>query len=369
MNKIILYATLFLLPVTSCDNNISLPQEDIEPHTVLVYMIATNSLSVYAQDDIEEMIEGVAMANSPGSHLLLYEATYNDAPSLYEIATINGTTKKHLIKKYSSDIRSTEIKRMSEVIADMQSYAPADKYGLVLWSHATGWLRTLEKDYTTTRPLDFGDDYGHTMSITDLANAIPDNTFDFIYADACYMGCVEIAYQLRNKTRYYISSPTETLAWGMPYEKNIPCFFESNINLVQACQNTHDYYATQGSYSTISLVDCSMMEEIANLCRQIHSTSDTQVVPGNIQCYNRNSRHVFYDFLQYTTILASPQQAKELYEMTNKTVIYKAATPKFGDITIDAENYSGLSTYIPGTASTVNEKYYKTLDWYNKIYN
>ena len=99
MNKIILYATLLLLPVTSCDNNISLPQEDIEPHTVLVYMIATNSLSVYAQDDIEEMIEGVAIANSPGSHLLLYEATYNDAPSLYEIATINGTTKKHLIKK------------------------------------------------------------------------------------------------------------------------------------------------------------------------------------------------------------------------------------------------------------------------------
>jgi hypothetical protein len=48
-------------------------------------------------------------------------------------------------------------------------------------------------------------------------------------------------------------------------------------------------------------------------------------------------------------------------EALDKAVIYKAATPKFFEISID--NYSGVSTYIPVPYNTVLADKYKTLKW------
>ncbi|OJX88031.1 MAG: hypothetical protein BGP01_07010 [Paludibacter sp. 47-17] len=42
--------------------------------------------------------------------------------------------------------------------------------------------------------------------------------FDFILFDACLMGVVETAYELRNNTNYILSPSTETIADGFPYD-------------------------------------------------------------------------------------------------------------------------------------------------------
>lgn len=369
----ILFAISAALFAVSCNNEIpGTGNTKTVSRTVLVYMIATNSLSVYSNEDITEMMNGMSQIPTNGGSLLLYEVSYDVPPTLYSITCNNDKYVKQVIKTYSSDVRSTTSARMSEVVNDTRNLAPANSYGLILWSHADGWVKTLEREeisWNTFRPLDFGIDYGDKMPITELAKALPDNMFDFIYADACYMGCIEIAYQLRNKTQFYISSPTETMATGMPYDENIPCFFEETANLTKACQNTYDYYASRGSYATISLVDCSKLEPIAELCNQIHNkTNETVPTTSGLQYYNRNSKPIFFDFLQYTKSLATEQETKELYELTNNAIIYKAATSKFVSLTIDPDNYSGLSTYILGT-SPINEQYYTTLDWYNMVYN
>ena len=372
----ILIGTIMLFAAASCSDNNEPPIEpDGTSRTVLVYMVATNSLSDNAADDIEEMMQGMAAVDGEGCHLLVYETNYDAEPTLYEITSVNGAGMMTPIKTYSSDINSATVERMSEVISDIRTLAPAESYGLILWSHATGWVRTLESasklsGQTVVNPADFADDNGQQMSITDLAEAIPDGVFNFIYADACYMGSIEIAYQLRDKADYYIASPTETLSLGMPYDENIPCFFEETPDLVGACQNMYDYYASRASYATIALIDCSMLEQVADLCQQIHATTSVESVDTDqLQCYNRASRHTYFDFLQYTSLLASEQQATELYQLTSQLVPYKAATSKFLSIDIDPDNYSGLSTYVLGTASIANEQYYTTLDWYNRVLN
>lgn len=369
----ILIGTIMLFAAASCSDNNEPPIEpDGTSRTVLVYMVATNSLSDNAADDIEEMMQGMAAVDGEGCHLLVYETNYDAEPTLYEITSVNGVGMMTPIKTYSSDINSATVERMSEVISDIRTLAPAESYGLILWSHATGWVRVLEsasKSSGTVRPADFADDNGQWMTISDLARAIPDGLFDFIYADACYMGCIEIAYQLRDKANYYIASPTETLSPGMPYDENIPCFFKETADLVAACQNTYNYYASRASSATIALIDCSKLEQAADLCHQIHTTTSvTEVNTSELQCYNRASRSTYFDFFQYTSLLASPQQATELYNITNQLVPYKAATAKFLTINIDPDHYSGLSTYIMGTASDFNEQYYTTLDWYKRIY-
>ena len=50
------------------------------------------------------------------------------------------------------------------------------------------------------------------MEIDDLAKGLPDDLFDFILFDACYMASVECTYELRNKAEYILASPTETMA-------------------------------------------------------------------------------------------------------------------------------------------------------------
>ena len=372
----ILIGTIMLLAAASCSDNNEPPIEpDGTSRTVLVYMVATNSLSDNAADDIEEMMQGMAAVDGKDCHLLVYVTNYDIEPTLYEISSSNGRSLMTPIKTYSANVSSVTIDRMSEVIADARTLAPAESYGLILWSHATGWVRALESasklsGQTVVNPADFADDNGQQMSITDLAEAIPDGVFNFIYADACYMGSIEIAYQLRDKADYYIASPTETLSLGMPYDENIPCFFEETPDLVGACQNMYDYYASRASYATIALIDCSMLEQVADLCQQIHATTSVESVDTDqLQCYNRASRHTYFDFLQYTSLLASEQQATELYQLTSQLVPYKAATSKFMSIDIDPDNYSGLSTYVLGTASIANEQYYTTLDWYNRVLN
>ena len=55
------------------------------------------------------------------------------------------------------------------------------------------------------------------IDITDLAEAIPMN-MDYIIFDACFMGGVEVAYELMEKCDKMVFSQTEILADGMDYK-------------------------------------------------------------------------------------------------------------------------------------------------------
>ena len=355
--------------------------------TVLVYMIASNSLGInnYDAKDIKEMETGVSKYTKNDCRLLVYYVPYNADPYLFEIVKNKNQVSRKIKKTYSRDIKSTTSQRMGEVINDLAKLAPADDYGLVLWSHSDGWARSLGQGrsrnhmiqsaansgaYFLTR--DFGEDSGSTMPVDELADVIPAGMFSFIYTDACYMGSIEIAYQLRNKTKYFIGSCALLPADGMPYDKNIPHFFEDEPNLTNACIETFDYYNNQsGAYrtNTISLIDCTKLNELAIICRRIHD-NEKSVDISSIQPYTYDiPQNIYFDFKQYTSQISSPELIPEFENIIKEVVLYKAATPYiFGTLAIDPQKFSGVSTYILGRGNTLNENYYKTLDWYNDVY-
>lgn len=355
--------------------------------TVLVYMIASNSLGInnYDAKDIKEMETGMSKYTKNDCRLLVYYVPYNADPYLFEIVKNKNQVSRKIKKTYSRDIKSTTSQRMGEVINDLAKLAPADDYGLVLWSHSDGWARSLGQGrsrnhmiqsaansgtYFLTR--DFGEDSGSTMPVDELADVIPAGMFSFIYTDACYMGSIEIAYQLRNKTKYFIGSCALLPADGMPYDKNIPHFFEDEPNLTNACIETFDYYNNQsGAYrtNTISLIDCTKLNELAVICRRIHD-NEKSVDISSIQPYTYDiPQNIYFDFKQYTSQISSPELIPEFENIIKDVVLYKASTPYiFGTLAIDPQKFSGVSTYILGRGNTLNENYYKTLDWYNDVY-
>ena len=56
---------------------------------------------------------------------------------------------------------------MEEVLKDMQKIAPSDSYGLILGSHASGWMKG-----NSVQSKAFGDDDGYNINIPDLADVL-----------------------------------------------------------------------------------------------------------------------------------------------------------------------------------------------------
>ena len=191
------YITLCLILFVSCSKDAA---DDAPPHrTIIVYMAADNDLSEDAWVNISEMQSGF---NGKGVNLLVFIDPVDDAPHILQIE--RGSSKK--VKTYP-EFNSADAGQMRQVLNDIIGMYPAESYGLVLWSHGTSWLpagRQLKS---------FGEDNGQQMNIDALAYALPVR-FDFILMDACLMGSVEAAYELRNKTDFIIASPTEIIYMG-----------------------------------------------------------------------------------------------------------------------------------------------------------
>ena len=137
--------TLFIilcLGFTSCSEN-----ETPEPRTtrtILVYMMANNSLNSFASKNIESMIEGATSKNLNGGNLIVYYAPAGSPPELLRIKEENGVVKKIHLKDYEKQ-NSADPDVMRSVISEVVSQYPADSYGLVLWSHGENLNSSIEE--------------------------------------------------------------------------------------------------------------------------------------------------------------------------------------------------------------------------------
>lgn len=367
----LLFALWAILALCSSCNNEKDEPEVIAKRTVVVYMVATNSMSGQDNTDIAEMKAALSNYYRGDCRLILYRVSYNQAPQLLELSCKNDMVSTVTLKTYGDEPSASVTKqRFSEVMADVKAFAPSVDYGLVLWSHAAGWANSLPKS-VGVRPRYFGIDYNETMPIDSLAEAIPADMFSFIYADACYMGGIEVAYQLRNKTSYFVGSPAEIPYDGMPYDVTIPLFFEDNVSLPKICDKVYEYYRNTTSGVALSIVDCAKLDALAAVCRDIHSTAKELESVADLQYYNRapiTSVRLFYDFGQYTRMISDDDSLVEKFKVAlDDAVIYKISTPTVFGITINADTFSGLSTSIYGTNSADNDAYYEKLDWYRDV--
>ena len=133
--------TALLLPA-SCKDYEPVPYETtVLPgtpfkRTVLVYMAAQNSLITYSRDDSAEMADGMKYLHDKERVLMFLDD--NRVPRLYELR--KGLKRPRLLRKWETDINSADTAQLTSMLRFMQEFSPSDSYGLVLWSHASGWL-------------------------------------------------------------------------------------------------------------------------------------------------------------------------------------------------------------------------------------
>ncbi len=376
MMKKLMILLLGLLLLNACGSD----EPDTPPtparRTILVYMVATNSLGNNQRDlqDLDEMDQAVAAGALNGCRLLVYRVgPESQHPTLFEIKQDkHGKAVHSELEAYDPAAgASLTPSRMRQVIGDMKTDAPASEYGLVLWSHGTGWAQSITtRDGAPRRQ--FGDDNGVHMSLTELAEGLPTGTFEWIYADVCYMGCVEVAYELRDHCKRLAAYPTEIPAKGMPYDQTLPMLCQATADLSGACRATYDYYnalTDQNRTFTAAVVDCTQLNALADVCNRIQANAVPLATTSGMQYYNINSSRFLYDFLQYYQTICPDSLRDELEDVYNKVVLYKVATPTiFNRVLIDPNHFSGLSTYIMGTSPGVNEDYYQELAWTKAVF-
>lgn len=358
---------------------------DSPKQAILLYAVASNNLYFNLKADKAEILKAAKKMDLSDVSFYLYQVTPAGNPELYELRSVNpDSVDFNKIKDYSRDLYSTDPSRITEVIGDVKDRANAESYGLILWSHGKGWTPSFSTHPASSAKKEgvaysFGSDndpnkdssYYDEIDIDELADALPDSGFNYIWFDACYMSGIETIYQLRKKCNYFVGYATEVYAPGMPYDLTIPYLLKPKPDLQGAAEAFFNDY--RSSAATVAVVDMSKIEGVADYCARAYSEAETPDY-WILQDYARKPLGPFYDFGQYTRLMAqtshenAPEQ--EFESAMSEFVIYKAATERdFSGHQIMPENFSGISCHLfDKNDDSAQTTYYKTLDWYKRVY-
>ena len=354
--------------LVSCEKN------DVEPQktrTLMVYLAGDNNLSGHMQKNISSMMS--AWKKSYNANIVIYFDAPNAAPELYTFRFKGKEVEKQVLKTYE-EMDSADPEVLKKILNEMQDLYPSDSYGLILGSHASGWIpsggfgrsnRMLYAEPVLTRS--FGTDYTgpSQMDTRDMAKAIPFNkeNLEFILFDACLMSSIEVLYDLRDKAKYVIASPAELPAPGFPYNRVMPYFWgkgkDLEKDLVKVCDEFWDYYNTYNAtnrFGTIALIKMDGMEHLFDLTREILQGKKDYVADiyqKAVYCYpmvEYSKYDRFFDLGEYMKYMTEGREGlyKEYRDfLDNQVVIYKNVTNPFYYISIPEEKFSGIATYIP----------------------
>lgn len=352
---------------------------------LLYYAAGFNNLSGYISEDISQLCSGYLPSQLPNDAVLLifshlYSSPYNfkvpSSPVLERVyRDMYGSVVRDTLLTFPAGTLAASANTLREVLEYVKENFDSREYGMIFSSHATGWLPAVRKEEVespSASPLSVGNEYGpdlktYEMDITDFAEALPMN-LDFILFDACFMGGIEVAYELKDKCRKIAFSQAEVLADGFDYTTMTEYLLKPAVpDLYGVCKAYYEHYASMsGEYqsATVSLVDCGKLFWLAYRCKDIfesHRDIYSSIDPDDIQCFGRIPAHeYFYDLEDLMWHLgATEYEMARFHEDISDCVLYKAATRQFIDIPI--EHFCGLSSYVPNKGTY--DSFYRTLKW------
>lgn len=404
--------TLLVIVLAACSNEIPEQQPAKRSgRTVLAYLISNNagtSLDKDLRNNVIDMYTALGNMKESCTLLVFYRPYAEDTPlskptlmsfyadgrgNINNVAALTGTEltfdavcRIAQKKEYTMNSQiATDPAVMEEVFTDMQTVAPSDSYGLILGSHATGWMKG-----TSVPTKAFGDDNGYSIDIPDLADVLKKSfseKLDFVLFDACMMGNAEVGYELKDVTSHCIASVMETPVYGFPYDQILPYLYSENVDYSAVCHEFVSFNKTKDVWGTCAVMDCSQMENLASAVKaKLSEWEDalSSVSMQNVQQYGVNSYKYFsYDVLDFFRELGGKSGVAEtdlneaiasIQTVLNEAVIAKECipNPSNSSFRVDEARFCGIGMYIPKeynpyvTNKTAWNSYYEqSISWYH----
>lgn len=311
------------------------------------------------------------------SHLRSGSYSNETAPVMTRLYQVNGVPVTDTLRVWPAGTQIADAAIVTEVLTWVRDEFPASGYGAVFSSHATGWLpegyyinpkkyegssRTGSVWYTPPRH-SFGQEYYDSgtktseIELHDFAAAIP-YKLDYILFDACLMGTVEVAWELKDACSYVAFSPCEIPAAGFDYSTLTSHLLkQKEPDLKGVCEDYFARYRNDSAYgAAITMVDCGALDPLAAVCRDLFETyrSSIRSLSGsNVQVYDRiMGSKDFYVFFDLKDLLreagATDLELSEVQDALDQALVYEAHTDRF--ISVDLTRTCGLAVYLPAYA-------------------
>lgn len=392
----ILYLSFLLITAlvgfASCDKKKDIHEPvnyaDIK-RTILVYAVNFSSLRNDFKEDKKEILRAMENVDLAKYRVLLYETVSEQECSLSTIE-LSGEGKVEFknLKTYPRYSTSTSPERIGEVITDALRVYPNASYDLVFWGHGTSWVPTFDDHNIQTSGNGMAHSYGgeynggkndkgypttDSVDIDALASAIPDHVFETIWFDCCYMSAMEVIYQFRNKCEIFVGYPTEVWQEGMAYDAVLPLLCSDKPDVVRAAELFFEKYDSKGNEATVAVINMGTLEAIADTAREIINCGTERPGVYTLMNYSRIAANPFVDLKDYLSSTAElngrRDLADRLLDNLQDLVVYHAETAKdFKGQSWDLSRLCGISVHFPSQSESAAEQYYRTLDWYKRIY-
>lgn len=411
-------ASLLMLSAVACDktfddmpgNKGTTPVRDVTPEkaqVMILYSAGFNSLCAALEDDVNDIKSGyLPLVGSMSKAVLVYSrrlsetGKYTDRTPSYLIRlSVDGWGKvvSDTLKTWPETDEAVSASTMTDVLETVKGLYPHASYGMVFSSHGSGWLPSgyystgkitagtaglqavpyidPNSDGLMPRVKSIGIDNitsrnTYEMEIETFAQALP-MKFDYIIIDACLMGCVEVAYALKDKCDKLVFSQAEVLEDGLCDYTTLTQRVLKPVepDLYNLCEDSYRHYKNQDDpiyrSLTISMIDCTRLDGLAESCKSLFSKYRNQISlvnAANVQGYFRARKHWFYDLTDILRQSGIPEADMADYNKAmSDCVLYNAATDTF--INFDIRTHCGLSMYLPADGNSELDEFYKTLSW------
>jgi hypothetical protein len=380
IKKLLWGISLFFLPAGCINNEDPAPAPpDTLYRTVLVYLGVDNNFGHEARMKIDTLWRH--WRGDYYGNLLVYADAGKESVLVRIYQDSSGVNLKDTVRVYSVE-DSADPAVLKRVLNEVKASWPAQGYGLVVLSHATGWL----PDGTMARPRSIIDDQGKQMELRDFAAALP-YKLEFILFDACLMGSVEVMYELKDKADFIVASPTEVIAStdqskapGFIYTGMMKHLMAPVADLKGVAKEFYDFYNNHpdgGSWrsATVTVTETAKLDTLASLSKSLLQGVDgaSLVNLAEIQTYGYGNNYLYTDFGDYIRAV-QPQRYDEFTNLLNQCFVYKAHTPGYYSAGNDSRDpvtpithYSGLSIYVPQQAYTFMNGEYRKLKWVQRV--
>lgn len=406
---------------TEEQTSVRIPVSDYK-NVFIIYLMGYNNLTPYLQVNIKDILKNPVSENTRDvvlilSHLTKTNGDYSTptSPTLTKVwQNTDGSIQKDTLMILPSTTIAASPETMNMTLTYIHENFKAERYGMLISTHGTGWApieyfnkASIFENYFEGEEDDSADREGYhrnvlnpdpyrarmpltksigahydtyhnskEINITDLASSIPFK-LDYLIFDACLMGGIEVAYELRNITDKIIASQTEILADGMHYPSLCSYIFsKGGPDLESISKKYYELYDKQsGTYrsATISLIDCSKIEDLAKITKEIISQHRSELTElqnnrKDVQKYFCSpytaNQEWYYDFEDIIIKCGLTEEESSAFKSAlEEVVIYKAATPRFMSY-LTINSHSGLSMYLPHTSGRdYLNSFYKTLEW------
>lgn len=369
----------FLISTTFTQTAVAAPQE--KEWTMLVFINGHNNLDYFGKADINEMEE---VGSTDQVNVVVQWASLK-----------NATTKRLLVEKDNDTNKVSSPILQDLPTVDMGDYKnlvdfirwghenfPARHYFVVVWNHGTGWHKlALDGNPINTWDISIDDLTKNGITTAQLGLAMEDASkiigrkIDIYGSDACLMGMIEVAHQMKDSVQYFIGSEDLEPGAGWPYAELLqkwnsfaPATAEDIAKfLPEIYTASYKFEATTLSSYDLRYID-PLTTSLSNLRAVMTKQSSTNAKAALKSALASSLKFYKSDYVDLGDFLSkvvtrpgvqeNVQAITAVQEEFKKFVIANKATGKF-------KQAQGLAIWLPSTATeyTKYQKLYSELSF------